>query len=260
MLTRMCYCVCGSTGRAARQHVGQLWRWAPASPRCSSGVFQKWWELEFKTNECIKNEVFGCVVRRHLSNSAQSSFRCYYMHWRRKSFCRFLEILHDLCMHAFYVCLIHNPSNLSGEMNVWWDMFVLCRGLAHGRLQHSGKWTQGDDHTEMVHPTNKQHRWVKMFCPFLVILNSPFWHYIKTKKLVFYFNDSLFQGTLQPWTHYLYFAHNNYSSLQCLIIIIIFLCFFSPLRTALLYRSVPHLPHRREQSSLILFNKLPPQR
>lgn len=129
MLTRMCYCVCGSTGRAARQHVGQLWRWAPASPRCSPGVFQKWWELEFKTNECIKNEVFGCVVRRHLSNSAQSSFRCYYMHWRRKSFCRFLEILHDLCMHVMYVWYIIRP--IYQEKWTFGGTCLCCAGDLH---------------------------------------------------------------------------------------------------------------------------------
>lgn len=41
-------------------------------------------------------------------------------------------------------------------MNV---IFVLCRRLAYGWYQHSRKWPQRDDHAEVVHSANQQHRW-----------------------------------------------------------------------------------------------------
>lgn len=64
----------------------------------------------------------------------------------RKSICRFFMT------PLMILCMINKKINVT---------FVLCRRLAYGWYQHSRKWSQRDDHAEVVHSTNQQHRWAE---------------------------------------------------------------------------------------------------
>lgn len=46
------------------------------------------------------------------------------------------------------------------------SLYFVCRWSPHGRQYEQRQWAEGNSHTQMVHSTHQQCRWVELWCQF----------------------------------------------------------------------------------------------